>query len=376
MKVGLNFQSNFFFDKKSVTVFLSIFASISPLIPQWMKFGLVLFLILINLDSKIKISKNKFLFIITFSYLILSSIIFDIVANGFEALLEPLSYYFYSCFILGVIFSSKDSLRNICLIYHRIIFVISFISLVFFLLAMLKPSVIYLFPEYQYYHTVHRTIYIHNFLLADGELVLRNSGIASEPGIFQLVVSIGLISYLKFCDEKSIYKIVIYLATLITTFSTASVLSLLVITFYLCRSSPKMIFVLIVLLLSSSGLVLNYFTYHIEYKLLGSLAFEARLKPITDSFNILTENILGLGNTGVANNNGKIQQLSWESFGQIAVRYGAPLICWFTLLFFSMLRRSLSLTLLIIIGLLTQLVWFTPILTILYFSIISEDNSN
>ena len=65
-----------------------------------------------------------------------------------------------------------------------------------------------------------RQIYFFNYIYAQGFLMVRNSGIAWEPGVFQILMNLGL-SISVACKERLDYKrIIVYSLAVILTRST------------------------------------------------------------------------------------------------------------------------------------------------------------
>lgn len=349
-------------------LFFCIFISVTPLLSTFAKISISIIYILLNYRYLASAVPSKFIFVFGFVFLLIFSYVVDFSRYGFNSFYEPLSIFF-SCFILvGFIVSQKYPLHLIMTAFEKVSFYLCLISLLFFCLVLIKPSLLNYSIDYSYYHTTHKTVLFQNFLVLDGNFIQRNTGIASEPGLFQIIVSIGLFSCVFLNKNFSLLRFAIYSATLLSTVSTAAIISLIILFLYSMRFSYLKLFIFLIILIVFNGVVFSYLSYHIDNKLFGSLAFAARIEPLIFSFDILKSNFYGFGNFGV-NYFGVSSSISYESFGQIAVRYGYLMLFWLLFCLFFVARFSLVFAILLFIFSSTQLVWFTPLVTLFYFSV-------
>ena len=233
------------------------------------------------------------------------------------------------------------------------------------------PAAVYGFPSYTF-GTTHHTIGFANFLMQDGAVLQRNSGIASEPGKFQMILNLAAAAHLvrkpSWESGPKWYASMLLIAiALFTTRSTAGlVIFAILVTLAAVYSWRARLFAVGAWLLAGSSLA-REFAYQAEYKLQGSSAFDSRLNPSLRVLSEVRQAPLGIG---TATYNAKYEEMGWgsyDSYTQIFLRFGLPLLVLLTLLLVRNLRSLPLPTVVIALTFLSQPVWFVPLVSYFYF---------
>ena len=196
-------------------------------------FALSLFLCLLYRKN---IFHNIFTVVIVFAlsiFLLLPGIILDVdnISSYIAIVLQLLIGLFCASFIPFKNFKRK---------FLNVIVFFAAISLVFFAVSLLKPSVALHFvpidnvegATVKYYNA-----YVYVFMEAKGYysniiLLKRNAGICWEPGCYQMFLNIALIFLLEKKPERYssfVFKFIVLILTIITTVSTTGYLLMLII---------------------------------------------------------------------------------------------------------------------------------------------------
>lgn len=286
------------------------------------------------------------------------------VYSAFNVGFNSLSFfYFFTSFVFGYLVTKEIQFYDFMVKYELLIRVLTVISLFFYYLIILYPQILSFFQDYTYYHTTNKTVGVYNYVSSN-----RNSGFASEPGLFQFFIAIAL--WWRMINIKKIDIVsMMYCLALITTKSTAGIiiLILILIPFLTVRNA-------LLILLSIgffSGFILDEITYQIEYKLLGSFAFQARLDPLVQAVSVFLQNPFGIGSVKYTLLLDQKGIGAWDSFGQTALRFGIQgLLLMFMFLFF-IYRKSISLFLIFFVTFASQGIWLLPLCVSIYFYIIN-----
>lgn len=352
---------NHFFEYFQLTLLLII--GFIPLFSQPVNVCLVLLLILLNFKITKKYNKNKLILFIFFSCIFIFNLFRDFITVGEFSLLD---LYFILTFFLGFLFSEKYDLKEFFYMIEKIIFIIACISIIGVFIYTFLPEIIIKFPSYNYYHTTHITSYFHNFLLVEGNVLKRNSGIAWEPGAFQFILNLGLFSYLKFNNRYKYIHICIYLLTIVTTLSSTGLIILALMLLKFFWKNRKLRLLLITLLISSFPLIQKIIIEQINNKFNDANMF-IRFNPMLTAFKEGSNNFFGLGNILFEREYIIKFQYPWDSYGQIFLRYGYVLLLTIVSLILSMLTTDFLLFIIILLSFFTENIWFFPIVTTLYF---------
>lgn len=345
-----------------------ILVTVSPLIPTLVKLGLVYILIFVNIKKIKKINIKQLNILAAFYAIFFIGFVQDILEAEFLSDFSPLNFYFPACILLGCIISIKYSQKTILYILEKIIFFTAVFSIIGFFSYSVYPNMVSYLPSYNYYHTTHNTALFFNVLSIGDSVINRNSGIASEPGVYQLLLNIGLYAYIKNNNKTSFKKIIIYLIAIITTKSTAGLAILTFIVFYMILEKNYKTRILVVLLIAAcSPFILKEIAYQYEYKLFGSYAFNTRYEPLLYTLEVAKDNFFGLGNTGYDYFFRNSIQPSYDSFVQAFIRYGYALIILLVVCLTNIFIKDKVVFIILFLTFTSQGVWFTPLIALFYF---------
>jgi len=372
-EINLNLKK---LDLSSFMIFLDIFMliiiSVSPLInPDTLKPLLFILLFFLNFKYLFIVKVKDFCILAVLFCLFSLSSLWDL--RNINILYDYSLHNFYIPLglLIGFEYSKKYNIDDFLNVFEKIIFLVSILSLIGYFVVRLQPEIVYYLPSYSYRHTIHKTMFFYNITSLN-----RNTGIAWEPGMFQILPNIALYYYIK-CHKKELnfFVILIYLITIYTTLSTTGFLLLMfnfLYLFYTLLFKYKKIiikilfFIFIFLLIPLLGTQLEY---HLEHKLFGTVSFQKRIIPFVNALEDASNNLLGLGNTGynIKYKDGS-QQGAWDSIGSILQRYGFPMCIFLLFLLFKTTFFSYPLIFIFFfVTFFTETFWFFPLVTPFYF---------
>lgn len=345
-----------------------VFAAVTPLVGSEIKFILNSFALLyISSIHTINQKQDKYINILIFMILFFSLIIlvFDfyqyIITGVFSALSVAVPIYFYLAYRVSFKFSDL----KLDVVLENIIFYISVVSIISYLLLW-YGNLHNFATDYHYYDSNHLTVYFYNIMLNEAGIVYRNTGIASEPGLFQVLVNIGLFLSIQ-KNNNSPFRMLVYTLSVLLTLSTAGIVILILIYLHLIKkhlfikSNIKYLYFVFFLFF----IIYSDLNYHIENKLLGSDSFEGRFNPIMDTLNTLIEYPFGLGNVAFDQVYKTSGSAAFESFGMILARYGLGMFISIGALYAKLLKRNVILFFIVIVTFFSQPIWLTPLFNIL-----------
>ena len=174
-------------------VFMLIFISVTPLINQEIKSVVLLFDFLINIKYLFtKSSKRNTYFLIIFIIFCLIVVYLDLMFSKSVFGIQLLSLYIPLVFINSYTIANKYSFREFILAFEKIIFFTAIFSVVGVFIYTFVPQIVPKLITYTNKHTTHKTAIFFNILVSEGLPLKRNSGIAWEPGVYQLLINIAL----------------------------------------------------------------------------------------------------------------------------------------------------------------------------------------
>lgn len=350
-----------------IEIIALILVTVSPLLPQIFKFCIVLFLILINIKKIKKINGLQLIILL----LLLSFFTLGFTKDLFESRtildFSVLNIYYPACMILGCLIAIKYGRDVFLYAIEKIVYVTAVISILSYFTYSLYPDMLNYLISYNYYETTHKTGILFNVLIGEDYIVLRNTGIASEPGLYQLILNIALCIHLKNTASISIRKLLVYSIAVITTASTAGLIAFAFIIFRILFSNIKIALLTLLFILIFSSVLYDQILYQFQYKLFGSYAFETRYEPFKNTIEIAKDNILGLGNTGYNYYFDGFVQPSFDSYTQIFIRYGYGMLLLILFLLFYIGTRDKIISLILLITFTSQGIWFAPLVAIFYF---------
>jgi ACR3 family arsenite efflux pump ArsB len=100
---------------------------------------------------------------------------------------------------------------------------------------------------------------------------------------------------------------------------------------------------------------------------MGSLSFNIRLDPIINVVNTMINNPNGLGSITYSAIYKTENIGAWDSYSQVALRYGLFALLFILFLLFQVLKYNFALGVLLIITFFSQSVWYFPFISAFYF---------
>lgn len=128
---------------------------------------------------------------------------------------------------VGAIFAMSIEVEDFVKIYGNIMLFLSIYSLVVYAINIFFPALIQRLPflsnVYTYAAEIHNAFFA--VAITNSEIV-RNYGIAWEPGAFSLLVCVALIFETTFYRNINYKRVLIFIITIITTFSTSGYIAM------------------------------------------------------------------------------------------------------------------------------------------------------
>ncbi|MBA6384478.1 hypothetical protein H4J69_15680 [Colwellia sp. BRX10-9] len=350
--------------KDKLLIFILIIISASPILPNGVRlFLLVLvisFLILKLINKKVTSLLLLFVGVFTIS---LTQDAYYITEYGFNTgslIYIPLSLF--SGYLVAQSYHPTYFLN----IYEKIVSVLCILALVLYAVFMSFPQLIVILPDYSYYNMNNKTAYFLNVLTSEsGKSIGRNSGFASEPGLYQFFINLAL--WWRLRRNKGAIDLIswVYVATIVTTNSTVGILCLLLILFI--NSSRSTFFLIIILSIVSFPLLVSTYEYQLQNKLMGSDAFRSRLEPFINAINYSLVNLAGIGSVKYSAIYEALNIGGWDSFSQTILRYGYQGFIVLSIALASVVRMNLAIGIVIIALLCAQNLWFVSVVSVFYF---------
>jgi len=358
-------------DKKLVLVFLIIFISFSPLLSNMYKaFALLGLTVIVFFNFSNKSNKN-FMALFIIEIILLSNATLDLFKIEEIGEYSILNMYFPLCILFGYIVSNKFNINNYLIYIHRIVLIIALFSLVGVTVYTYLPQIVFALPEYVYMHTRHRTAFIFNVLTIGRYVIQRNAGIAWEPGAFQLLLNVGLYSYIKFCKGKNLFVIIVYLLAIVSTRSTTGLIIFAINYMILLienRESRAIRWFSLLVIVVFANEIRELIEYNLSYKInFEAVGFNFRFSPMIQAYISGKSNLFGLGNSQYKLLYEDLGIGSFDSFSQIFVRYGYFLTLMIIIRLFKLIKRYFPLFVIIAFTFISQTIWFFPFITPFYF---------
>lgn len=179
--------------------------------------------------------------------------------------------------VIAMLFVIGIDFKKYCRMYTDIMLVISIFSLVVYVLAIIWPSMIRMFPN-AYYRPGHETYNLGLTFVNLQEKLIRNMGIFWEPGAFQTYLVYAILIELLAIKPSRNYAVVIFGICLVTTWSTTAILiSLILVLIYIIYKnmnlklkSVKIVTMLVVFAITAVSLY-SVLPYNIQYAALGKI---------------------------------------------------------------------------------------------------------
>lgn|GEM_PF-812179 len=344
-----------------------VLVSFSPLLSKTERAFFTFLVLALNLRFLARPSRRTaFALFMLLSVFIVGGIV-DLRNVGSIGDMNGLSIYFPMCFLLGFLLSEKYRATEYLIYLDKVAFIAAALSLVGVCVYIFTPELAYRMPIYQYYNTSHRTAYLFNILISSTGVVRRNAGIAWEPGAFQFLLNLGLYAHSETNKKVNTLRTAIYIAAVVFTRSTAGLIILSFIVVRLIQRDRVTRWLFAVSFLASIGVIWQEIVYHYTTKLVGSAYFTARMQPTVAAFRAAAGHVWGLGNSGYDVYYESVGTGPWDSFGQIFLRYGYPLLLIIGVILLELFKSRKHLALILLVTFLSQGIWFLPLVTPFYF---------
>lgn len=348
---------------KFVFIAFCIFVTTSPIFGELFTVAFTLFGLGILLLSIRSFEKSAITMILGFIVAIVPMTVYDLLQSTDRGFVTFSFLAIPTFLIFGFALSQSVSEVRFFDIYEKIILYLAIPSSVAYLIFFLFPEIAYSAPEYEFRETTHRTFVILN-VLTNPDLVIRNSGFASEPGFYQILINAALYIRLKRVRRPDIVC-VFYSVVVLSTLSTAGI----VVTAYLLSTVLNWQYriMLVIMVLLFLGVVQEFVMEQYKIKVENDIVFDRRFTPSLNAILFFLEHPFGIGAVQYINIYERYDIGSWDTFTQVALRYGLPGIIGIGFLFSNLFRRNPVLLGLLCLSFLTSPIWFYPAVACLYF---------
>lgn len=360
-------------DFQYLEILIIILISVAPYLSLMIKIALQLLIVILNIGRIRYISKHVYIMLI----LMACSALFDITNITHENIYSGNNWLYPLSMLTGALIATKYDLKGYLEKFEKVVYLLAILSLIGMSFYYIAPTLIERFPTYNFYGLRHRTIYFFNYIYAQGFLMVRNSGIAWEPGVFQILLNLGLAISLRRKDTKINYiRTFIYVISIVLTRSTIGLIILMVNLLVVIKRQRWFAILLIMALLVLSNEIYSMVTYQISNKWVGSVAFTNRINPTINAFLEGIRHPFGLGSTGY-NAVYQIKKLgSFDSYTQILIRYGYALLTFFVYILYRIIKKDWLIGVIIALSLLTESMWNSVMLGVIYFLYLAELHDN
>ena len=349
-------------------ILILIVISVAPYISVTGKIIVYFVLIMVNAFNIVYLPKSYYLTLLLMAIPSLLDVLNVSEFNSYSGnnFLYPISFF------VGALIASKYRIDSFIYILEKVLFFLAILSMVGMGIYYFFPAAIPSFPAYVFYGLKHRTLYFFNFIYANGFLMVRNSGIAWEPGVFQILMNLGLsitISNKKYIDYK---RITIYTLAVIFTRSTTGLIILVFNILLLVHKKKSFIFLLIIVFAFFSSDIYNIAIYQRNFKWIGSLAFNNRVMPSINAFLVGVKHPFGIGSTGY-NFLYNFQEIgSFDSYTQVLMRYGYGLSAFIIYALTRIYKKHWNIAVVMAVSMLSEPMWNCVLFTMIYFIYLNE----
>ncbi len=356
---------------KTLEIFIIVFVSVTPLLPRAVSIGL--YAALLSYSVFLQIRKNgrprisqEFVLLLLFFLIPMALDLRNVTPTQIYSGANLLFPFYFVC---GYFIAQKYEKQEFYKIFERIVFVCAALSLIGMAICLINPQAVLSFPEYTFNGNTHRTLVFSNFLFVGEWMAVRNCGIAWEPGVFQILLSLAFqIAIQKYEKWWLFVRVAVYTVAGILTRSTLGYLMLLVNIVTLVIKHRKYLYLVLGVTAVCLPFVFEEVVYQIQYKLFGSSAFSARFTPLINAVKISWNRLFGVGSTFYDAFYQELRIGSYDSYTQILLRFGYPVLLYVLYKLFRMLRRdSWVLALILAIGFLSEPIWSSLFVVVFYF---------
>lgn len=375
----MNYNDKKFNFKLYIEVFLFFLITVGPFNPTIKMFTyVILFLVNFNYWKCIR-------YLTLFQIFLILSIIIPMIIDMRNATsimdYSKSGFAYLIPFIFNIMYANKYELDDFLIIVERIAFFVTCVSIIGYIILLFYPTIFYKFPEINFYGSKVRTIIVYNIIKDySGNFLLRNCGIAFEPGAFQFVCNLGLAISIKLNKDNiinksfTIIRYIIYSIGVLSTKSTTGIIILILIFIVtvltnLKKNRNNMILLVAPLLYE---IILNSIKYQKEKLDTGN--FELRFRNTLFVIKNYWWNFLGIGSTGYDNIYLFENMIgSYDAYTNIYLRFGLVFTLFFVFLNFKLLKLDKSIFIVVFLTLFTENL-IGPITVILYYMVMKKEN--
>jgi hypothetical protein len=349
------------FQKKIIFAIL-LFLSITPVINDVVRGGVFAIVIFYFFIKGFKCSEINFYIKLAFVFLA-PLLVRDLIYAVYDFKSGAI-FVVTSGLVLGYIIASNINKEDFFCAYKEIMYFYALISVVLFAIFLVFPGVISYALNYSYRDTHHYSLVFLNILQEDGLVFRRNTGIASEPGVYQYFLNLA---YLINIRSRGLFNLrnATFITALLTTESTVGIFVGVVITFWGVLKKGFIYFVVFGFL--SMPFLIDFMNSHYERKILNEVAFDGRFYTALNSWALFSDNLTGIGSDGYVNLIDIYEIGSFDSYSQVAVKYGIPGLVFLFISFSRVFKADFVLFLLIFCSCITNPFWFMPLISCFYF---------
>lgn len=350
-------------EKSAKIMMLMIFFSLTPIFGEGGRLISIALISIYSFFASFDFHKSNFLNFSLLLIIIIPITIYDAYLSINYGFITYSYILVFISIISAYIISSCPGRFDYLDIYESAFLPICIISFLLYIIYISQPQLAYNLPAYEYRDTHHRTAYMLNILMNPGP-VLRNSGIASEPGFYQLFVNLALFARMRRIgkpDKLCLFYVIVVISTLSTT---GLFISAFLITYKFDLKYRLLILIFIVVFWSITIEVLQN---QLNTKIFNENVFGPRFEPSINAIQIIIENPLGIGSFKYTETYNLLKIGSFDSFTQIGLRYGVPALLVILFLLANLARSGIALAVLLCLSFSTSPIWFNPIVAACYF---------
>lgn len=287
------------------------------------------------------------------------------------------SFAYLLPFVFCLIYTKKYEEKNFLQMLEKVAFTISAISIIGYVIMIYAPTIIEQFPSVYFYGRRVYTVLLFGAIRDySGEFLMRNCGIAFEPGAFQFVCNLGFALYLAEGKQtnnsiiKTIIRYIVYILAVMSTQSTTGLVILACILVINIVRNKKSIFLVFVIIAVFSSTIATTYTNQVEKMNSGN--FESRFENTIYVLKTYGNNIFGIGSTGYDKIYAHDNRIgSWDTYSNLYLRFGLPFLIIFIGMNIRLLKLNKSAFVVVTLTLLTESL-VGPVTIILYYFALQE----
>lgn len=254
--------------------------------------------------------------------------------------------------------------RSAQLVYANVVTALALVSCILFSVTLIAPGLLRFAIQYEFYGYAGLTFGLQNFVIADGVVVFRNAGFASEPGTFQVFINIAVAILLRL-KKMSAWRFVVLSAAIITANSTAGLATFGAI--LLLASNNRYRVITLIALVIGSNYFLSIALTHYNNKILTEYAFLGRFEPIINALYVFQQHPFGFGTVRYDQNLETLQIGSHDTYTQTLMRFGLFGFIFYMGSLVQLARTQLGIALAIALGSVTNNLLAIPPIAVFLF---------